>query len=175
MVANRSKSLPYTTNHKTYPQSRKFNTENITLPENAEVPVVNKAHLTRTLIYWCPSGKQWKANEGRVWGFELLVVKIFFKNQFSQKAHYEEFERNENNERVFLCKHAEQQKRLQFQWEWQTPNGRQSEVTSNHWPLNSMLLQHYSQERSWTTWMSVNYEAIPCFCIHGWLHQWILT
>lgn len=43
------------------------------------------------------------------------------------------------------------------------------------WPLNSILLQHYSQERSWTTWMSVNYETIPCFCIHDWLHQWILT
>lgn len=68
------------------------------------------------------------------WGFELLVVKIQ-KHQLSQKAHYEEFERNKTNERIFLCKHdfqhAEQQKRLQIQWEWQTLNGRQSEVTSS--------------------------------------------
>lgn len=28
--------------------------------------------------------------------------------------------------------HAERRKRLQFQWEWQSLNGRQSEVTSIH-------------------------------------------
>lgn len=42
MVANKGKSLP--TNHKTHPQNRKFNTENIMSTENADVPVVNKAH-----------------------------------------------------------------------------------------------------------------------------------
>lgn len=44
-----------------------------------------------------------------------------------------------------------------------------------NWSLTSILLQRYSWENSWTTWMSMNYETIPCFCIHDWLHWWILT
>lgn len=43
------------------------------------------------------------------------------------------------------------------------------------WPLTSIFLQRYSRESWWATWMSMNYETIPRFCIHDWLHRWFLT
>lgn len=77
-----------------------------------------------SLIYWRQLSNEKQMKEG-FWGLNYWLLKY-------KSISYKSITESSLMKGFFLCKHAEQQKRLQFQREWQTPNGRQSEVTSIH-------------------------------------------